>query len=589
MKNKILAIFTVFVVPLLYFYNEILATALVSAAGFGFALNRFKKTNKSILLPSRLLVIFGFLTFTWLFLVGRSAFVSYSPYASWPVFIKLCALTLLAYAISRELANKPDGHIDYYQIAALSGIIHGIYAIIEYIIAPEIPATWLDPASKELFRTRCSGLMTDPNIFAAFLSVLFIFTVGLILKTDNKKVQIMAAISLLFNGTGIFMTLSRGGWVAFFAGIVAFIIALAIGHIKPNAFQIKTLSVTAIILLVIFFSGPFRYRLFSITKPSDMTFFQRTLINKGIIGSINKMPIAGHGIHTFTQVYPLYRIVGGDYPMNAHNEFLHSMVETGFLSSIILAVITLYLIRIAYVSAKKKNLNCIIFASSFIVLLVQNLSGFSSRILPTSVLIAVSISGIMASQFRLSSPKAAKTFSQLSFMPIIVIISIIIGSYSLLDTYKIQKSLVDASTLLNSGKINEAVNLLEKVLEKQPGNPNASDALAMYYLAVGQNPDKAVAIWENAIKFNPYEPLLQMRLARFYNSTDIAKADYYYKEALILDPASEYFRLDYANFLISQNKKAEAKEILKKGLTYSPGFHNVYTGFRDMESLLSDL
>lgn len=63
----------------------------------------------------------------------------------------------------------------------------------------------------------------------------------------------------------------------------------------------------------------------------------------------------------------------------------------------------------------------------------------------------------------------------------------------------------------------------------------------------------------------------------------------YYRKALKIDPASENFRVEYAKFLISLGKKAEAKAVLEKGLTYSPGFHNVYKGFLEIEKILSEL
>ena len=589
MKSKILAIFTIFAVPLLYFYDETATVLITSIFSSLFVLFHFYEQRKYSLQPNIIFTVIIVLLFGWLLTVGNSVFVSCSIYGSWPTFIKICILLSLCYLTSCQLAKNSSSYIDFYRIAALTGFLQGITAICEYIEAPEIPKTWLDPASKELFRTRCCGIMTDPNIFAAFLSVMFIFTVALIIRSENKKEQIFSSISLILCGTGIIMTLSRGGWVALFAALVAFIISLFIAKNKPQKFAIKLLGISVITLLVIFFAGPFKYRLFSITKPSDMTFYQRTLINKGIFGSINKLPLAGHGIHTFNQVYPLYRIVGGDYPMYAHNEYLQSMIETGFLSSILLIAITIGLFIIIYKSAKQNKFDNLVFSSVFISLLIQNLSGFSSRIFPTSVLIAISVGGILASQLeKQNSESNTETNPKEKAFTFGIIALMLIAFPSSINIFLTQYHLNQANKLISAGKLKDAAEVYEKLLNEQPNNPTAANSLGMIQL-ISKQPEKALETWKKAFEHNKFEATFPVNIARLYSSNNAEQADYYYKKVLELDPASENYRLEYAKFLIQQNKTKEAKEILEKGLTYSPGFHNVYTGFQEMEKLLSTL
>ena len=540
------------------------------------------------LIPNKLFILTVLIIFSWLFTVGRSVFVSCSYYGSFPVFIKLCVLLLISYSVSYQLASNPKNYFSYYRIAAFTGFFQGLMAICEYIEAPPIPKTWLDPDSKELFRTRCCGIMTDPNIFAAFLSVLFIMTVALIINSNNKKEKIAAAVSLIMCGTGIMMTLSRGGWIALIAALIAYFIGLFISKANPDKLSIKILGFSAVLLLIIFFAGPFKYRFFSITKPSDMTFFQRTLINKGIMGSIKKLPIFGHGLHTFALVYPIYRIVGGDYPLYAHNEYLQSMIETGFLSSILLLTITFYLFRLSYQAAKQKKSDTIVFSAVFVSLLIQNLSGFSSRIFPTSILIALSVGAILSSQLKIAKTDKKNSIQSIKYLNYGVTLLMIIIIPSCYNIYDIQNQFNIANKSLNTGKTQNAIEIYEKVLEKQPNHPLTANALGML-LQLNKQTDLAALVWKNAIKDNQLEATFPINLARLYSDLDIEQSDYYYKKAIELDPASENYRLEYAEFLIKNNKKELAKEVLEKGLTYSPGFHNVYTGFKEMEDLLAKL
>ena len=589
MKNRFLPIFIIFAVPLLYFYNETVSLLLTSVAATAYAVIELLEQRKEKLFSTKLFSLVTLIITVWLLIVGRSVWVSCSFYGSFPVFIKLCILILLSYSVCHQLSSAPKNYFTYYRIAAFTGFFQGIMAICEYIEAPPIPKTWLDPDSKELFRTRCCGIMTDPNIFAAFLSVLFIMTVALIIYSDDKKEKLAASVSLILCGTGIMMTLSRGGWIALIAALIAYSFLLFISKKKPDKASIKILGISALLLLIIFFAGPFKHRLFSITKPSDMTFFQRTLINKGIFASISKLPICGHGLHTFAIVYPLYRIVGGDYPLYTHNEYLQSMIETGFFSSILLLIITFYLFKLSYIAAKQKSYNTIVFSSVFISLLIQNLSGFSSRIFPTSVLIAMSVGAILAFQLK----KAANTNKHLSsnnlkylnYGVIALIITIIPGCF---NYFSIEYRFNKANNYLNSGNVAEAIKVYENLLTHHPNHPIAANSLGML-LQLKKQTDKAVNVWKNAIESNKYEAVFPINLARLYLQTDKEQSDYYYKKAIELDPASENYRLEYADFLIKQKKNNEAKDILIKGLTYSPGFHNVYTGFKEMEELLEKL
>lgn len=588
MKNNILPIFIIFAVPLFYFYNETVALLLAAAVGICYTVFALVEQRRIKLLPNKLFTLTVFIIISWLFTVGRSVWVSCSYYGSFPVFIKLCVLLLISYSVCHQLAINHSIYLTYYRIAAFTGFFQGLMAICEYIEAPPIPKTWLDPDSKELFRTRCCGIMTDPNIFAAFLSVLFIMTIALIIHSKNNKEKIASAISLVFCGTGIMMTLSRGGWIALIAALTAYFIGLFVSKAKPDKTSIKVLGFSAVILLIIFFVGPFKYRFFSITKPTDMTFFQRTLINKGIMGSIKKLPIYGHGIHTFALVYPFYRIVGGDYPLYAHNEYLQSMIETGFLSSLLLLLITFYLFRLSYIAAKQKKSNIIVFSSVFVSLLIQNFSGFSSRIFPTSVLIALSVGAILSSQIKLAinnKTPQIKIFKYLNFGIIILIITIIPSCFTI---YYTQNQFNIANNALNTGNVQKAISIYENILAKQPNHPLAANSLGMLLL-LNKQTDKAALTWKNAINSNKFEATFPINLARLYSNQDINQSSYYYQKAIELDPASENYRLEYASFLVQNNKKESAKEILQKGLTYSPGFHNVYTGFKEMENLLAKL
>lgn len=574
----------VFVFPFLYFFSELHATFLLEigagagAAWFGMQLLR---RQLSLSIQARAAT---FLILSWLFLAARSVWVSVDPAVSWPVFIKASALGLASLVISALLASTGN-YAAFYRAAAWTGIIHGIIAIHEYIEAPAIPLTWLDPASSSLFRTRCAGIFTDPNIFAAFIAALFILSLGLLLSAGSRSERVLASTALLAEGLAVLTTLSRGGWIGLTAGLFT-AAALVIRHrAKLNPGFWRPLLLVGLILTAVFFIGPFKMRFASIGNPHDMTFAQRTLINKGVFAALKRFPIAGHGLHSFNQVYPRYRIVGGDYPMNAHNEFIHSMIETGFLSAAILALTTLFLLKTAWL-CQTGHIHQPLFTAVFVSLLIQNLSGFSSRILPTSLLISVAVAGMLARHFRPEKRSSSKTLA-LTIGSILLLLAGMMLVSAPISMWQ-QTTISEADRLLRSGNLAAATDLLEKFVRENPRNANAYSMLANAKLA-GNQPKATFENLTKAAELNPNEALFFINLARLSRKRNPAEAEIFYQQALQLDPASEQFRLEFALFLKAAGRRSEALGQVLVGLSYSPGFHDVYQGFRELEKIKAEL
>lgn len=580
------AIFLIAVLPFIYFYDE--ALAIFSLELFScvyFFTGYFNKNPKLFVKQKALLSI---VLFAWLFTVFRSVFISVSPDSSFSAFIKLFALIMLAFGLSERFESSYNDTVKgIFASSAVAGFIHGVIALLEYIEAPAIPITWLDPSSREVFRTRCAGIFTDPNIFGSFLSVIFIFTLGYVFTAESKKNKNAAALSALLCGFGILTTLSRGAWISLCAGLFAGIIYIIIQKSKDREeikYSGRLILVLTAFLFLVFLIGPFKYRFISIAKPSDMTFAQRTLINKAFLKHLSDLPIAGHGLHTFNQVYPRYRIVGGDYPMNAHNEFLHSLLETGFLSSFFLFVLCFYIFKSLHSLRKTDSIALPFFIAAYTSFFVQNLSGFSSRILPTAALFSIVYAYAYSSKTKPFGE--TKKISFISKLAVIVFVTIYLSLSGYI--YCIQKQIADSVYLLKNNRIEESIDKLERVSKISWRNSFVASLLGQLYM-INNNHVKAVEMYEYAAKLNPSEASFYDSLAVLYAPTDTDKTKQMYELALKLDPASENYRLSYARFLLKHNEKEEAKKVLEKGLEFSPGFHDVYTGFRKIESMLNSL
>jgi O-antigen ligase len=563
-----------FILPVVYFHSEINALLLLEIFAAVASLTLIFSRQKTEVSRSSLAIYVSMLTL--LFLAIRATWLSCDVSTSWPVLIKYIAWIQLFFTISL-VARKIEFQESLMNASIFTGILHGLLAIQEYIEAPPIPATWIDPALKEHVRTRCAGMFTDPNVFGAFLAVLFLFITVALLKAENFKKTLIAGMALFLTGIAELTTLSRGSWIALALGLSFFLLLSWKGK-RESGQDMRPLLLILAVLAVIAMAGPFKYRIFSMVETKDMTIAQRSLILKGFKEGFAKIPFSGFGPHTFSQIYPRFRAVGGDYPLYAHNEILHSLVETGHLSALLL--LFLFLLILWQALRKAPDSFQVAGIAAMLCLFVHNLSGFSSRILPTALLIIFSavLSRPEDPGFKLHPFLKKVLFGSTVFA---AIMTICLGSYS----FYINRIMQQAYFELQAGDFNQALALFSQVEKLDPGNSVASSRKSDIFLAQ-KDFAKARTALIKALSANPGEALYWLKLARLQPPD---QAEESYLKAIELDPASEMFRLEFARFLVGQERRQQALQQLEAALASSPGFHQVYRNYLAIEELKKEL
>jgi len=561
-----------FILPLVYFYSEINALFLlqifVAAAAILISYQEKSISTGSPTIFATMLVLF--------LLATRATWLSCDFSTSWPALIKYLSWLQLFFILS-ALARKPEFQESLVNASISTGILHGLLAIQEYIEAPPIPATWVDPALKEHVRTRCAGLFTDPNVFGAFLAVVFLFLTLALIRADSPKMRLVCGSALFLTGFAELTTLSRGSWIALLISLSLFTLLFWKGKSESGR-DLRPLLVIIIILAAIAMLGPFKYRIFSIVKTKDMTIAQRSLIFKGFKEGFAKIPTSGFGPHTFSQIYPRFRAVGGDYPLYAHNEILHSLVETGHLSSILLILLVLIIFWQALRSPPDGFQ--IAGLAAMLCLLIHNLSGFSSRILPTALLIILAAA---LTRPQNSSYKAHPALKRVFFaaMVLAAALTVLLGGYS----FNINRIMQQAYFELQVGNADRALELFSRIEKLDPANAVAISRKSDIFVAK-KDFLRAKAALIKALSANPGEALYWIKLARLQPPD---QAEDSYKKAIELDPASEMFRLEFARFLVSQGRRQQALQQLEAALASSPGFHQVYSQYLAIEQLKKEL
>jgi O-antigen ligase len=572
--------FLVIGTPILYFLHESLTTALIQGGGVLFLA---LIANSRFLRPGDNSSNWFFrISLLWLGLIGLSVAFSVDPSTSFPVYLKVIGLLAIATGTRFALEDESTATTLYYS-AGIASLLHGLMAGVEYLRGDPIPLTWIDPGMRGIIQTRSAGLFGDPNILGAYLTGLFPLNLaGVFQSAPTPPWLFFWGMVFLCNGIGILTTFSRGAFLAL--GAALFVVILIM---KPswNSSQRKLLLLgVAAILLAIFLIGPFKYRFFSVVQTGDMTFSQRTLINRGLFQALPHVPLTGFGLHTFNQVYPQFRVVGGDYPMNAHNELLQSWIETGPVTVLALLGLLFILGRQVY-RLVRGTAGCIpwmdaAFAGVFVAMFVQNLSGFSSRILPTAILIAIGTGGLLR-PMKLESIPATFWFQRLLPRPAWIIPLILFLAFTVANLHT-QHLLIEAQNSLAGRQFMFAENALESI-ERLHSRIPLLHFLRAKLDEIQGHPASAEARLERAIELNPTEAAFWEYKAALKAKAGTPDSLAALERALALDPASELYRLQYAQKLASAGRPLEALQQCDVGLKYSPGFHDVYQGFQRLE------
>ncbi len=211
-------------------------------------------------------------------------------------------------------------------IIMIASTVVGLMAIYDYI---EVGDTSLEQA-------RIGGIATHSNSLAAFFNYYIFLPFGFFLMNSKRSKFWLLLIPFLIQFRGIMVTFSRGGYIAFAAGLYA------INFFRSKLLFFLTLVATWIIVLnPIFLPSGIRFRM-SQTFTNKVSYVQmdkdvedsvdgstrsRIEIWKGALKMISEQPIFGVGYGLFFPLIANYWI--GGFSIDAHNTYLIIAAEMG--------------------------------------------------------------------------------------------------------------------------------------------------------------------------------------------------------------------------------------------------------------------
>jgi O-antigen ligase len=255
--------------------------------------------------------------------------------------MKLANYSVVYFIIVNSINQRDQMRRVAYTITIV-GVFLALFGMIKYLGGVSPP--WWD------YDVKYKGMVATfgcKNHLAGYMEMAVPMTIGLLMAAKKGWAKALCGFSLLFLFVALTLSLSRGGWMsALFALGFMFIVYLIKTKRKHRGLMVTAVAVSTVVVLTVLASTPVIERLETLTHGQDLPNWRcRTAVWSGTLDLIRDHPLLGTGPGTFPVAFTPYRPVGVNARfLHAHNDYLHSISETGILT----AVIILWLIVAAF-------------------------------------------------------------------------------------------------------------------------------------------------------------------------------------------------------------------------------------------------
>jgi O-antigen ligase len=242
------------------------------------------------------------------------------------LFLEPIALFFLLRYIA---ANSSQTHtfmrtVIYFFVAAV-----GLVAFIQYTTLLGLPIDWWGNAEEP---KRAIGFFVHPNGLALFLAPLLAFLVPDLFRRleqgswRKNRSTLVAAAAWFLGALGLFLSLSRGGWLGFAAAAIVYGIFMA-----SRKYLVATIVGVVVCGLIVAAVPNLRYRIILPFYGEKSAVARLSLWHTGE-RMIQNSPVTGKGLIGFGNNWDKYNQDSGlDHYNSPHNIILNFWIDTGLL------------------------------------------------------------------------------------------------------------------------------------------------------------------------------------------------------------------------------------------------------------------
>lgn len=254
----------------------------------------------------------------WLFILTWGLYVVYitpDPVIAVKYYVGTILIPFLIFIMFDNLRLSDKFLTHFVDAMLLSGVVLGMYSVYTFFSygmrdGMRVPSFW-----------------NDFNMVSLYFMILFMFNLAFILKCANNSKKIFYFFTIFFISLGIYLTKTRGVWLAI-------VISIAIFVIKRPKIIIPVIVIFGLMVLV--FYNIIEDRFLSIINfEQDKSSLGRLQAWVSTVLIIQNNPFWGYGFDTYHlyqfDVMPYY-IVEVPHP---HNTYLRTIQEMGLIGAVI--------------------------------------------------------------------------------------------------------------------------------------------------------------------------------------------------------------------------------------------------------------
>lgn len=419
---------------------------------------------------------------------------------------------------------------------------------------------------------RVTSVLTSPNAFASLCLLFWPLFLFMIIKHKEKKAKIVFFLCSVILFLAFALTFSRTAFaVAFLQSVIA-----AIFFWRRD--RKISYAVISFVVLIIVTTGLFTlFKGFGIPSYQALlssavtSFMGRVSLWIGASRMIIDNPLTGAGAGAFSSVFLKYQI-DGFYSLFAHNAFIQAFAETGVIGFISLVGLVLYIV----IKCCVKNMT--LSASKFIGLglvgvFLHNMMDFS-LFLPLVAYVVAVMAGIALAQVEAPLIKH-RDFPKAAFIAgfvLLLMICLFMNIAYYLEHYGLKMAYEGNE---------RGIYFLQLATVFNPIQAQHRSSLAEAYsvLFTNRTDQRVKRIYEarRASFLEPYNPEFYANLAYFYlDENQPELAIYFLKKATEVAPIQPFYYYSIAEIYVDLANLGEAKEFLRKSISYLGKFKKDY-------------
>ena len=427
---------------------------------------------------------------------------------------------------------------------------------------------------------RVWSTLGNPNFLGPYLIMVIPIYLIFLIKAETVNSKLLYSLFTTLSLLALVFTYSRAAWLGMAVGLIVFALMVNKKQLKANSFFITGIIVASIILVSIYprlylrgeqratAMKPIMERAVSTVDFKEPGVTARLSAWETTIKMTLKRPILGFGLDTLGVSFR--RFMSRDYEKlagrfstagYAHNEFLQyaATIGVGGLAAYLFLLLTFFRMLIRSSRKKEKNLLASGLAAACVALLINNQFSFSTLV-PATLLwfffgLGASLSESEKREFHFSIPVRAK--------------------------YSISIAVVVATGLL--------CLFCFRFLAASRFDRLAQDSQA------DRDWEQAIVLQEKSVRFNPFQGLYRMHLAKIYqqmigNARKIEEKEEFfrksrdeYQKEIAAYPyhALAYNGLGvtniYADTFLNRKTSEEAIKSFEKAIEFDPYFVEAYS------------